>query len=85
MRRVSRKREPRIIDPAIHPRPLVNLAVAAAFLDVDRRALNHFIASGRIPAYASGRMRRVKVTDLVAFKAEQERPLPADVARTTAE
>ena len=89
MRRVSRRPAPRIIDPATHPRPFVSLTVAATFLEMDRRALNHFIAAGKIPAYAQGRMRKLLVSDLVAFKSEQERPLPAlrsaTVSRATAE
>lgn len=88
MRRVSRKPEPRIVDPDTHPRPFVSLTVAARFLDIDRRALIHFIAAGQIAAYAQGRMRKVRVADLVAFKSEQDRPLPpsaAIVSRATAE
>ena len=76
MKRVSRKAEPRIVDPATHPRPFVSLTVAAAFLEIDRRALNHFIAAGRLLAYPRGRMRQVKVADLTVFKAERECPLP---------
>jgi hypothetical protein len=72
-RRLGKRAEPRITDPLTHPREAVNLTVAAEFLKMDRRALNYFIDSGRIAIVWRGRQRKVRVTDLVAFNAEQNR------------
>lgn len=72
MRRRTRRAEPRIVDPATHQRTDVCLAVAAAFLEMDRRALNHYIAAGCVRAPWRGRRRRVAVVDLVALKSRLE-------------
>ena len=64
---MTRKREPRIVDPATHPRQYVSVAVAAAYLSVDRKTLGGWLDEGRLPYYAFGTRRRILVSDLVAY------------------
>lgn len=64
-----RKAEPRIVDPATHPRAWVNLSVAAHFLEMDRRALIAYIDEGRLTVEYKGRRRKAHVDELVRFKA----------------
>lgn len=64
----GRQREPRIIDPACHPRPDVCLRVAAAFLNVDPRTLKTRIVRGDLTAYIDGGVYRISVKRLAAYK-----------------
>lgn len=68
-RYVARRPEPRIVDPATHPKKWVNLTVAAEFLEMDRRALNLYIADGQAHAELKGRRLRMHVTEVARFKA----------------
>ena len=71
--RRRRRAEPRIVDPATHPRRYVCLAVAAAYLEMDRRTLNNCIAEGLVAVTQFGRRRKVAVAELVRFERAQQR------------
>jgi excisionase family DNA binding protein len=70
-RRGGRRAEPRIVDPATHPRKRVGLRVAALFLDVDERTMRARIETGEIPAWRDGRVYRIEVSDLVRYRARR--------------
>jgi excisionase family DNA binding protein len=66
---VTRRRaEPRIVDPATHPRRYVSLRVAAAYLEVNEKTLAKYLASGQIAFTQFGSRRKLRVDDLVAFE-----------------
>lgn len=69
-----RRPEPRIVDPATHPRKLVSLVVAAAFLECDRRTLNKYIKLGMLAYEDRATRRKIAVAELVAFQQRQHRP-----------
>ena len=69
MSRVPRRAEPRISDPKTYPHETVCLTVAAHFCSMDRRALNAYIDEGHLAYEWKGRRRRVRVEDVVRFKA----------------
>ncbi len=76
--RARRRPEPRVEDPATHPRKWVNLSRAAEFLNMDRRALNLYIADGSVRAEPWGRGRKkIHVDELARFKAWLRRRLLA--------
>ena len=66
-----RRAEPRIVDPATHPRASVCLAVAAEWLGMDARSLLARIEDSRIPARRDGRIYRIDVSALVAYAARR--------------
>lgn len=70
---MRRRTEPRIVDPATHPRRYVCLRVAAAYLEVDRRTLNKYLDSGLLDATWFERRRKIAVTELLAFERRQKR------------
>lgn len=73
---MSRTPEPRLVDPATHPRRSVGLKVGADFLGMGERTLRRRIEEGLIPAYRDGKLYRIKVRELVRYKAA-----PPDVDR----
>lgn len=66
--RHSRRPEPRIVDPSTHPRRLVCLRVAAAYLDLDERTLRARLESGAIEAQRDGKVYRIAVDALVRYR-----------------
>lgn len=68
MRSRGRRPEPRIQDPATHPRQYVSLAVAADFLEIDRKTLNIYLLDRTLAFQQLPRRRRIEVAELVAFK-----------------
>ena len=60
--------QPRITDPSNHPTRDVCLRVAAEFLGMDHRTLKSRIKKGHITAYNDGRVYRVSVSRLAAYK-----------------
>jgi excisionase family DNA binding protein len=62
-----KRAEPRIIDPATHPRRRVCLAVAADYLCISERTVKARIESGVLPAYRDGRVYRIDIDDLCAY------------------
>lgn len=69
----NRTREQRITDPNAHPRKFVSLAVAADFLEVDRKTLNAWLNNGDLVFVQFGRRRKIAVRELVAYLQRQER------------
>lgn len=69
----GRPREPRIIDPATHPKATVSLNVAAEFLDMHWRTVRARVETGELPGVTDGRIWRIKVTDLVAYEEARRR------------
>jgi excisionase family DNA binding protein len=67
-RRRVRRMEPRIVDPATHPRRAVCLQVAAEFLEVDARTVRARIESGELAAERDGKVYRIAVAALVAYR-----------------
>lgn len=63
-----KRAEPRISDPTTHPRRNVCLRVAAEFLDIDERTLKGYIISGDLESFRVGRVYRIPVYALVAFR-----------------
>lgn len=74
--RKPKRAEPRIADPATHPRRNVCLRVAAEFLDIDERTLRAYVFSGDLEAFRAGRVYRIPLTALVAFKERGMGPEP---------
>jgi excisionase family DNA binding protein len=66
-RRHARRAEPRIVDPATHPRSSVCLAVAAEFLGLDVRTVRARIENGSLPAYRDDKVYRIALADLLAY------------------
>jgi excisionase family DNA binding protein len=63
----GRRSEPRIVDPATHPRRTVCLRVAAEYLEIDERTLQTRIDDGKLKAFRDGRVCRIEVVELVAY------------------
>jgi hypothetical protein len=72
MRRRVRIAEVRITDVANHCRPDVSPTVAAEFLDLDERAMKHFIDIGALPWFWKGRRKRITLAALITFKAARD-------------
>jgi len=70
---MSRRQEPRIVDPATHPRRYVSLRVAAIYLELDPRTLGKFLDAGTLPYSEHGRRRRIAVADIVMFETSSRR------------
>jgi hypothetical protein len=66
---MSRRHEPRIVDPHTHPRRYVSLRVAATYLEVDARTLAKFLDAGTLPCRHVGSRRQIPVAALPAFEA----------------
>ena len=66
-----RRAEPRIVDPATHPRRYVSLVVAAEYLEVNRRTLHNYLDERLLEFTEFGHRRKVEVADLVAFERRQ--------------
>jgi hypothetical protein len=62
-----RTREPRITNPDAHPRKFVSLAVAADFLEVDRKTLNTWLSNQDLSFTWFGRRRKIAVLELAAY------------------
>lgn len=62
-----RRAEPRIVDPATHPRREVGLRVAAEYLGLDERTVRARIEEGRLPAYRDGKVYSISIADLVQY------------------
>lgn len=70
MRRTNgRQRHTLIRDPATHPHREVILRVAAEFLGLDPRTLRARIEAGQLTARRSGKVYRIAVAALVAYRA----------------
>ena len=67
MRR-GKRAEPRIVDPATHPREWVSVTVAAEYLEEDPRAVSGLLDEGRIPFRQVGRRKKIRLADLLAFE-----------------
>lgn len=63
-----RRSEPRIVDPSTHPRREVCLRVAADFLGVNERTVRARIESGALIAWRDGKIYRIAVSELVAYR-----------------
>lgn len=72
MRR-QRRAEPRISDPATHPRSSVCLAVAAEFLHISARTVKARIDTGDLVAWNDGKVYRVMLSDLVAYQRRHQK------------
>ncbi len=66
----NRRPEPRIQDPATHPRRSVCLRVAADFLQINERTLRARIEAGVIEARRDGKVYRISVDALVRYSAQ---------------
>lgn len=66
--RKSRHAEQRITDPNTHPRRSVCLRVAAEYLEMDERTLRARIESGLIDAWRDGKVYRIDVGVLAAYR-----------------
>lgn len=64
-----REPEPRIVDPATHPREWVCFSVAAQFLGMNRRALAIWASDGHVRAEFRGRWRKIHIKEVVRFQA----------------
>lgn len=67
MKKKSRSPEPRIVDPATHPKSSVCLSVAAEFLELDERTVRARIESGELKALRDGKVYRIALSDLMAY------------------
>lgn len=63
-----RRAEPRIVDPATHPRRYVSPRVAAIWLEVDEKTLRKYLSAGLIPYMQVMSRRRIEVSALVEFE-----------------
>lgn len=68
--RGHRRAEPRIVDPATHPRRDVCLRVGAIYLAMDERTLRARIEAGAIAARRDGKVYRINVDELVRYQAQ---------------
>lgn len=66
-----RRREPPLVAGQPYPRKYITMRGAAAYLEVDPRTLNKFIAAGLLPCVPFGRLRRIVVADLLLFERER--------------
>lgn len=62
-----RRADPRIVNIDTHPRPIVCLRVAAAFLHLDERTVRARIEDGRLPAVRDGKAYQIALSDLRAY------------------
>ena len=69
-----RRAEPRIVDPATHPRRYVSPTVAAAFLEVDRKTFRKYLDGGLIAYEQYPHRVKIAVAELVAFRERHRRP-----------
>jgi excisionase family DNA binding protein len=70
---MRRRAEPRILDPATHPRRYVSLRVAAVYLELDEKTLRKLIDNDELPYSRFGDRRKIEVKELVAFEERQRR------------
>jgi hypothetical protein len=68
-----RRSEPRIVDPATHPKRYVSVAVAAAWLEEDERWLRECIRQGLLEVSYRGRRIKIHIPDLLAFEQSLKR------------
>jgi excisionase family DNA binding protein len=66
-RRTGRRREPRIIDLATHPRDQVSIQVAAEYLGLDVRTVKARMDDGEIDGHVDGRRWRIPLESLRAY------------------
>lgn len=71
-RRGGRKREPRIVTLAGHPRPTVSLTVAAEYLQLHEQTVRARIEDGRLAAIRDGRAYRISLAALAAYEARRD-------------
>lgn len=69
-KRGGRRPEPRIVDPATHPRDSVCLSVAADYLGLDHRTVLARIEDRKLKAVRDGKVYRIAVSDLVSYRAK---------------
>lgn len=72
---MPRKTEPRIVDPARHPKRDVCLTVAAEYLGMHARTLLARIQEGKLPAIRDGKVYRIAVSDLVRYERREQESL----------
>lgn len=66
-RKTGRTAEPRIVDPATHPRSSVCLTVAAEWLQIDERTVLARIEDGLLRGWKDGKAYRIDILDLVSY------------------
>lgn len=81
-RRRGRRAEPRIVDPATHPRRYVSVRVAADWLEEEEKQVRKYLDSGLLPYAWKGQRRKILVAELVAFDQRQQVRKP-NVSRET--
>jgi hypothetical protein len=67
-----RRSEPRIVDPATHPKRSVSLRVAAVYLEVDEKTLRKWLLNGLLSYRKVGRVWKIAVSEIIAFEARNE-------------
>jgi hypothetical protein len=79
----GRRAETRLTDPATHPRRTVCLRVAADYLEMDERTLKNRIDVGELDAYRDGKVYRIAVATLVAYRRRgfSDDPVPRGTAQ----
>lgn len=68
---MKRKGEPRIVDPATHPKRYVSLKIAALYLEIDEKTLYKLLDNGLIEYVVIGRLRKIEPCELVAYETRQ--------------
>lgn len=68
---MTRRAEPRIIDPATHPRRYASIRVAAVYLEVDEKTLRKFMDTGLLAFMQFGERRKIAISELVDFERRQ--------------
>lgn len=71
-RRGGRRREPRIVNLATHPRSAVSLTVAAEYLQLHEQTVRARIEDGRLAAIRDGRAYRITLTALATYEASRD-------------
>ncbi|MGE3175908.1 MAG: helix-turn-helix domain-containing protein [Vicinamibacterales bacterium] len=69
---MAKGQAPRIVDPLTHPQREVNLTVAAAFLGLNPRTVRARVDEGAIKGWRDGKVYRVDVADLRAYRERRD-------------
>ena len=75
-----RRAEPRLVDPATHPRRTVCLRVAAEYLGIDERTVRARLDEGELYGFKSGKAYRIEVDELVAYREKCRGGVPGATA-----
>lgn len=67
-RNSGRRKEPRIVTLATHPRRAVCLRVAAEYLDINERTLRARIELGRLRVVRDGKSYRIPLESIAAYE-----------------